>query len=104
MNVFDAGRLPSGLVRVLMFMAVVRVREVRVAVLNRLMAVPMRVLALEGRLMRVQVVAVIGRMRVQVRVLQHLMAMRVGMVLGQVQPDTERHQQDSGACSQMHGL
>ena len=45
------------------------------------MAVPMLVL----------VVAVVGGMGMQILVLQHFMAIRVGVVFGQVQPDAERH-------------
>ena len=88
----------------LVLVAVVRIGEMRMAVLQRFMPVPMRELALEHGLMRMLVVTVIGWMGVQVLVLQHFMAMRVGVVFGQVQPDAERHQQRG--CQQLpaHGL
>ncbi|NMM06258.1 hypothetical protein [Polaromonas sp.] len=61
------------------------------AVPQRLIAVPMRVLAFKRGFMGVLVVAVIGGMGLRLLVLQHFMAMRVGVVFGQVQSDAHRH-------------
>ena len=76
---------------VLVPVAVVRIQKMRMAVPQRLMAVPMRVLAFKRGFMGVLVVAIIGGMGLRMLVLQHFMAMRVGAVFGQVQSDAHRH-------------
>ena len=65
-----------------------RIWVVRVGVGHGFVLMPMRMLPLNLACMVVQVMHIV---RVRMLVLQRFMVMAVDMVLGQVQPDTERH-------------
>jgi hypothetical protein len=71
--------------------AVMRVGEVRVAVRERLMPMPMRMLA-RARAVPMVVMLI---MLMRVFMLQRLMAVGMGMALGNVQPDARRHEPSS---------
>ena len=75
----------------LMAMPMMRVREVRMAMRERLMAVPMT-MRTTGRCPLVMQMLVMGIVDVRVRVFHRLVGVRVPMLLGQVQPDAQGHQ------------
>ena len=79
-----------------MAVPVVGIRVMRMAVVQRFMLVPMGMLPFEGGEMHMRVVATRVGVCMQVLVVQRLMAVGMGVVFRQVQPDAERHQQRGG--------
>lgn len=79
-----------------MAVLVVGIRVMRMAVVQRFMLMPMGMPPFKGGEMRMHVVAAWVGVRMPVLVVQRLMAVGMGVVFRQVQPDTERHQQRGG--------
>ena len=74
----------------LMAMPMMRVREVGMAVRQRLVAVPVTMGGADRRPLVVRML-VMGIVDVRVRVFHGLVGVRVPMLLGQVQPDAQGH-------------
>ena len=75
-----------------MAVRVVHVRHMRMLVHEPLVAMPVR-MGLAGRIVRAMRVLMVRIVHMRVTVLQGLMDVFVLMVLGQVQPDPEAHEQ-----------
>ena len=87
-------------VAVLVRMAVVGIGVVRMHMRHGFMAMQMRMGPGRDR-MAMRLVLMVLVVRMHVRMLQHLMAVCMGVVFCQVQPDTKGHQ--AGSCQQLPG-
>jgi hypothetical protein len=86
-----------------MAVSVMRVREVRMAVGERLVAVPVTMFGPSRRPCVVRM-RVMGIVSVVVLVLHRLVQMWVAMLLGEMQPDAQRHQRGSDQQPRVDGF